>query len=280
MEKSYSPFISYYRSCEGMQRIQKNAMFKIAAVIISIPVFYLTWKYNHKIFFLINGLYGDFFGYPMIFLTAMADGLFVIMISSAVYPKKKGYFWSFLIAYLVTNSIVNLIKYFYSTGRPLAYYSLEQIFYAGEILRYQSFPSGHAAAAMVLTRYLLQDAGKKLSILIWVFGTMCAVSRVYIGVHFPYDVLVGGSLGFFISHGIFWYAHKKYKHSGRPEYRHNTLLISMTGLGAAIFYLFFNRDQYEPLSTLVNFTALLFGIFFGFLILKSFWKIYQEKPKS
>ncbi|MDH4262111.1 MAG: phosphatase PAP2 family protein [Spirochaetia bacterium] len=216
----------------------------------------------------------------MIFLSAMADGLFVIMISSAVYRQKKGYYWSFMIAYLVSNIIVNIIKSTYSTGRPLAYYSIDEIYYAGEILRFQSFPSGHATAAMVLMRYLIQDAGKKITVLIIILGLLSAASRVYIGVHFPYDVIFGGYLGFFITHGVFIYAAKRYKHSDRPEYKYNNLLISICGLSAGIFYLFFNNDMYAPLSKLINIITLLFSIFFTYTILSEFFKIYQNKSTN
>ena len=263
-----------------MKNINKNLLFKILFVIISIPVFYLIWKFNHRIFFIINGLSSNVFGYPMIFLSAMADGLFVIMISSAAYRKKKGYYWSFMIGYLVSNIIVNIIKNVYSTGRPLAYYSMDEIYYAGEILKFKSFPSGHAAAAMVLMRYLIQDAGNKLSILIVIFGVLSAVSRVYIGVHFPYDVIFGGYIGFFITHGVFIYAKKRYNHSKRPEYKYNNLLISICGLSAGIFYLFFNNDLYAPLSMLINIVALLFSLFFLYTIVVEFFTIYKSNTAS
>jgi undecaprenyl-diphosphatase len=261
-----------------MKKIEKNTVVKVVIFIVTPPILFFIWKNNHKIFFIINGFYSDFFGYPMIFLSAMADGLFVIMISSAAYGKKKGYYWSFMIAYIVSNSLVNLIKTAYSTGRPLAYYSMDEIYYAGEILKFQSFPSGHAAAAMVLSRYLAQNTGRKLTALIYTFGILCAISRVYIGVHFPYDVAFGACLGFIITHGVFWYAEKKYKHSARPEYKYNAWLISLIGLITAIFYLFYNNDLYAPISRLVNACALLFGVFFIYNILREFFILYKNKP--
>ena len=60
-----------------------------------------------------------------------------------------------------------------------------------------SFPSGHAASAMaaavVLTAFAPHFAP------IWfALATLMAVSRVYVGVHYPSDVAVGGMIGIVI----------------------------------------------------------------------------------
>jgi undecaprenyl-diphosphatase len=59
----------------------------------------------------------------------------------------------------------------------------------------RSFPSGHAAsavaAALVLTR-----AWRRGRAFIWTIAALVAVSRVYLGVHYPLDVLGGCATGF------------------------------------------------------------------------------------
>jgi undecaprenyl-diphosphatase len=58
-----------------------------------------------------------------------------------------------------------------------------------------SFPSGHAAtsfaAAMVLARYV----PPRVAPLLFVLAALVGWSRVYVGVHYPSDVLVGALLG-------------------------------------------------------------------------------------
>jgi undecaprenyl-diphosphatase len=57
-----------------------------------------------------------------------------------------------------------------------------------------SFPSGHAAtsaAGAVILAYLIGARAWSLAIL----AAAVAFSRVYIGVHYPLDVLVGAALG-------------------------------------------------------------------------------------
>lgn len=64
-----------------------------------------------------------------------------------------------------------------------------------------SMPSNHALNAMVLAGYAL--GARQLRVFLWLFVIALAVglSRVYSGVHFPFDILLGwilgGSFGFF-----------------------------------------------------------------------------------
>jgi undecaprenyl-diphosphatase len=57
-----------------------------------------------------------------------------------------------------------------------------------------SFPSGHAAssvaAAVTLSR--IWPAGR---LMLWLLAALVALSRIYVGVHYPLDVLGGGVLG-------------------------------------------------------------------------------------
>ena len=64
-----------------------------------------------------------------------------------------------------------------------------------------SFPSNHAANTMALTVIIGYFYKKYKSFLI-LLTLIIGISRVYVGVHFPGDVIVGGCIGFFISSSL------------------------------------------------------------------------------
>ena len=52
---------------------------------------------------------------------------------------------------------------------------------------------------------------KKLRIPLFVYGALIAYSRVYIGVHYWLDVIVGSFIGFFLSFYVYQKREKIYK---------------------------------------------------------------------
>jgi len=70
-----------------------------------------------------------------------------------------------------------------------------------EVPTSSSFPSGHAASsfagALVLARF-----APRLVVPLFVLAALIAFSRVYIGVHYPLDVLAGAAVGLAIATGL------------------------------------------------------------------------------
>jgi membrane-associated phospholipid phosphatase len=62
-------------------------------------------------------------------------------------------------------------------------------------LKDSSFPSGHAAAAFASASVIFRGLPKKYSVWAIVLAAIIAVSRLYVGVHYPTDVLAGIVLG-------------------------------------------------------------------------------------
>lgn len=58
-----------------------------------------------------------------------------------------------------------------------------------------SFPSGHTAASFAASTVLLLRAPKKLSVPMFVIAILISLSRLYVGVHYPTDILGGAIIG-------------------------------------------------------------------------------------
>ena len=58
-----------------------------------------------------------------------------------------------------------------------------------------SFPSGHTAASFAFATVILLTAPKKYSVVTLIVATLIALSRIYLGVHYPTDILGGIIIG-------------------------------------------------------------------------------------
>ena len=67
-----------------------------------------------------------------------------------------------------------------------------------------SFPSGHTSASFAAAAALWPTLGKKWAkVTVMVLAALMALSRLYVGVHFPSDVIVGVLVGFFCGWAAF-----------------------------------------------------------------------------
>lgn len=135
-------------------------------------------------------------------LTHFADGVLFTCIVCYFYTKKD-LAWVFcgIIALLSMSYVIQTLKYDYfpDWSRPLFTFkkgTFHNITVVGECCN--SFPSGHSAAAIsmfTIFAYQWEKMKGYWGILAALFGILLAYTRIYIGVHFLGDVLVGGLIG-------------------------------------------------------------------------------------
>lgn len=142
----------------------------------------------------------------MNFISFIGSENFLIPITAMVISYtliKKKYYISklLLISTLGSYSLNYILKQIFQRSRPFEYFLVNQ----GGL----SFPSGHSMVTMTLYSTIafllaekLQDKGKKGLIYIITFVMIClmGISRIYLGVHWPTDVIGGYLAGY-----IFYY---------------------------------------------------------------------------
>ena len=60
-----------------------------------------------------------------------------------------------------------------------------------------SFPSGHTCASFAAAGVYWRMMPKKYAVLLLILAALIACSRLYVGVHYPSDVLAGLAIGLF-----------------------------------------------------------------------------------
>ena len=78
-----------------------------------------------------------------------------------------------------------------------------------------SFPSGHTASSFVVAVVLYLELPKKYGVPALILAVFISVSRLYLGVHYPTDVLVGAITGSLIAVAVHKYFLRKNTENNR-----------------------------------------------------------------
>jgi membrane-associated phospholipid phosphatase len=176
-------------------------------------------RINTEVFFFINAsmkhaINDIWLGYS----THLGNGFILFPIAALVlFVYERSAFWKNLsylaVAGVVGGVLLTQAKLFFDAPRPLAVYhdqiqaGLIHINVMFEPLYSHSFPSGHAQTAFTVAHALALQCTRLNG---WVkagfygIAGIVAISRIYVGAHFPVDVLAGAGVGIATAHLTVW----------------------------------------------------------------------------
>jgi len=174
---------------------------------------------DQQFFIFLNSHNSPFWDHIMLFLSAILVWvpLYLAILAYIGYRNKRK-FWIILLfiiaAVALTDQTALLIKNLVERFRPCHEPSLEGLVHMvnGKCGGRYGFVSSHAANSFNIAFVSLLFIRKRwftVSIVLWALAV--GYSRIYLGVHYPGDVLCGSILGALIGSGMY----RLYSHTGR-----------------------------------------------------------------
>lgn len=176
--------------------------------VLILPLIFLSlalWIWlnnsNNALFLLINTQ-------PLIFdkyihqvfwsnITILGDTLIILSLLALLMKRHFDWIIAVLIGAIITAIFVHFFKWFSDLDRPIAV--LEQtLFLVNTPPRSYSFPSGHTASIFLFIGVLFFSIQNKIiNTFLLLSAILIGLSRIMVAAHFPVDVLVGASFGWF-----------------------------------------------------------------------------------
>jgi membrane-associated phospholipid phosphatase len=168
-----------------------------------------VWSFPKMEFFrLVNPLHGPYLDGFFKAITYLGDGWCSITIGMLlILTGKRSIGIKVLVAYAISGALAQLLKKFIAMPRPRAIIpdSAYPHFLPGYTLDgWNAFPSGHTASVFALTAILAWSSPVQANrAMLAIAAILTGYSRIYLGQHFPDDVLSGALLGLFTAYVVF-----------------------------------------------------------------------------
>jgi len=132
----------------------------------------------------------------MLLFTQIGSSFFILIVAAVLLLRKR-YFYALELSLgaLTLGLVVGLFKASIRRTRP--FLKLRSIRIIGSRASGHSFPSGHTSQTFFMATLLLHyyQANLAVWILLYMVASLVGITRVYLGMHYPRDVLAGVMLG-------------------------------------------------------------------------------------
>ena len=221
------------------------------ALILALAATPVAFIFNTELFRALNCKPGNTaLNWFFLALTSLADGLWVIMIATVMQSLRPRNFAVLIVALVLGNLLLHSGKILINADRPLAVFGADQVCVLGQRLTSRSFPSGHSFSAILLFLFLRPRRSVVFGVIALLIASCAALSRAYVGVHFPRDIITGGLIAvaaFLLAEILaprleLWNISVPFRRAG----------LWIVGIGTALIYLFAYHEKTRELESILT----------------------------
>ena len=161
---------------------------------------------NTELFYTINSINNPFLDFIMPIISNFGNLIVWFLVCAILFlfggEKGKNVAILAILALILSSIAVSVLKYVIAEPRPFVTLENVRLLTDEALGYYSSFPSGHTSGSFAFSvvvglKYKLTVLNKQLKLIypLLVFAMLVGFSRIYIGVHYPLDVVFGALIG-------------------------------------------------------------------------------------
>lgn len=160
----------------------------------------------HLFYFINQGLQNPFLDKWMPIITDINNWIWILVLgwfALFIFGGRRGRLACVLviIAVLIADNLTSyIIKPFFSRPRPAIALGLTNLVSSSPS---PSFPSNHAVNVFTIA-FILSWYYRRLSLIWFIGASIVGFSRVYVGVHYPFDIIGGAFFGILCALCVIW----------------------------------------------------------------------------
>ncbi len=190
-------------------------------------------------------------------LTFFGHPAFWVCVAAAFYwrgQENRGFFVMNLVVF--ASAVAGFFKFLFARPRPSPH---RFNVLSADDYALHGFPSGHSAIVASALAYFWKKVEKNWKVLLAAAVLVVGYSRIYLGVHFPTDVLAGLALGLVLGQANLWFRDRLFHKNFKPSKLEDEMALVALVFAGIVAIMF---ASYLPLA------GLFLGFYAGFFLFK------------